>query len=76
MDYFNVLMQTPVRQGGNSSNLETGIKKMPSMHTTFRKFSYLSTVFEHMIKKGMQINNPALAVCKIMRPFLPKKEKG
>ncbi len=72
-DHFEHVMSVPVRRGGNHNDPNSGIKAMPSMHTTFRKFSYLSTVFEHLIKEGVKVQNHPLALCKLLRSRLPKK---
>lgn len=73
-NHFEYLMTVPVKRGGNPNNLEAGLKTMPSMYTTFRKFSYLSTVYEHLIKEGVRIQNHPLALCKLLRGRLPKSK--
>lgn len=72
MKYFDEKMNTPITRGGIKNDPTTGLKKLPSMHTTFRKFAYLSTVFELMKTQGVNIQNVALDVCKFLRPQLKK----
>lgn len=70
LEYFELMMQTPITRGGIKNDPTTGLKKIPSIHTTFRKFSYLSTVFELIKSKGVEIENVALKLCQYMRPRL------
>lgn len=71
--HFDEMMNTPIRHGGNRNDANTGHMKLPSIHTTFRKFGYLSTVFQMMRELGVNIDNPVLKVCQFIRPKLKKK---
>jgi hypothetical protein len=64
---FVELIKTPVYQGGTGKNDGTGIKKMPAFLTIFRKFSYLSTVFQMLINDGVEIENVAIKICQYAR---------
>jgi len=76
LSYFDEMMKTPIRRGGCKDDKTTGNLKLPSIHTTFRKFGYLSTVFQMMKEKGVNVDNHALKVCQFMRSKLTKKEKN
>lgn len=73
--YFDELMKIPVRQGGSKNDKSSGSIRLPSIHTTFRKFGYLSTVFQLVKEQGVNIDNPALKVCQFIRPKLKNKKK-
>jgi len=67
-------MQKPIRHGGSKYDEKTGHYKLPSIHTTFRKFGYLSAVFQLIKEKGVNIDNPALKICQLIRPKLTKEK--
>jgi hypothetical protein len=75
LDFFNESMNTPIQKGRNTDDKNTGVMKLPSIHTIFRRYGYLSCVYELMIRKKWLVHNHALTVCKIMRPFLKKNKK-
>lgn len=71
--HFDKLMKIPIRHGGSKLDLTTGNLKLPSTHTTFRKFGYLSAVFSYLKDNGTNIENTALQACQFLRKKLPKK---
>lgn len=70
MNHFENMIKVPVTRGG--SNKKNGNIKtfFPSPVTIFRKFAYLSTVYQNMIEKGVEIDNIAIKICQYMRPKL------
>lgn len=72
--HFEEMMNTMVRKGGSKKNESTGDKRFPSIFTTMRKFAYLSTVYELLIKKGVNVTNEPMKVVKFIRPRLKKEE--
>ncbi len=67
VDHFNFLLTHPVTRGGTGKNDGTGHTRLPSFMTIFRKYAYLSTVYQMLIKDGVDIENIALKVVQYMR---------
>jgi len=63
INHFEYLMTQPIKRGGFIGNDQTGHKKLPSSTTIFRKFAYLSTVYQMLIEDGVDIENIAIKVC-------------
>ena len=39
LEFFNESMNTPIQRGGSHTIKNTGVKKLPSIHTIFRRFT-------------------------------------
>lgn len=70
MKYYDEKLKIPIRKGGSKNNENTGIKKLPSPSTVFRKFQYLSSVYQDVINYGVEIENIPLKICQFMRKAL------
>lgn len=73
MECANQMLNTPIYRGGCKKN-NTGIKKFPAVFTVLRKFAYLSSAINHMVKLGSNLDNHCLKVVAWLRD-LDKKEK-
>jgi hypothetical protein len=71
LSHFDTLLNIPIRRGGNSD--DNGIKKLPEPNTILKKYAYLSTVYQLMIEKGMEIENIPIKIVKFMRPKIGLK---
>jgi len=74
MELAKKLLATPVFRGGRSDN-QTGTKKLPEPMTVLRKFAYLSSAINYMVKKGIELENNCLKVIAFLRE-IDKKKKG
>jgi hypothetical protein len=70
MDHANMLMKKVIYRGGqgkNSSGRVSGTCKLPEIMTVLRKFAYLSSSINYMIKNGVNLTNNAAKVVLYLR---------
>ena len=67
LKHFQELLDIPISHGGTGKNDGTGVKKLPSFQTIFRKFAYLSTVYQNLINDGVELENVALKAAQYYR---------
>ena len=66
MNHAKELLNTPVYRGGKRGT-ETGKKKLPEPTTVLRKYAYLSSAINTLIKKGEVMDNEAAKVVTRLR---------
>ena len=75
MKHAKTLLSTYVFRGGKKGS-ETGIKKLPQPMTVLRKFAYLSSAINDMVKKGVDLPNHTLKVIAFLRELDKEKKNG
>lgn len=75
MECANQMLNTPIFRGGCKKN-NTGIKKFPAIMTVLRKFAYLSSAINYMVKLGANLDNHCLKVVAWLRDLDEKKKNG
>ncbi len=73
LNHAKTLLSTHVYRGGSKKN-GSGIRKLPAPKTILRKFSYLATAINEMVKKGVNLDNHVLKVVAYIRE-LEKENK-
>jgi hypothetical protein len=78
MWHAKLLLETPIYRGGGNSKdgKRGGTKKLPQPMTVLRKFAYLSSAINHMIKKGINLENHCLKVVSYIRNIEEKRKKN
>lgn len=72
MDHTRTLLNTFILRGG--SNVEgSGHKKLPAPMTILRKFAYLSSAINFMIKQGAHLENPITNIIVYLRELSKEK---
>lgn len=75
MRHTKTLLETPIFRGGAKGN-ETGIKKYPEPMTILRKWAYLSSAINDLVKKGANIENHTTKVIAWLREQAKEKKNG
>ena len=73
MELAKTLLKTEVLRGGSSKS-NSGKKKLPEPMTILRKFAYLSSAINHMIKQGVSITNNTVEVIAYLRELSKRKK--
>lgn len=73
MEHAKTLLNTPIYKDSRPDKIE-GDRKLPSPMTVLRKFSYLSSAINHMIKQGFDLDNNMAKIIAYLRN-LDKKQK-
>lgn len=77
MTHAKKLLDTPVYRGGGNTKQggRGGTKKYPEPMTVLRKFAYLSSAINHMVKQGIHLDNNCLKVVAYLRELDKKKKE-
>lgn len=77
MAHAKLLLETPVYRGGGNTKQggRGGTRKFPEPMTVLRKFAYLSSAINHMVKQGIHLDNNCLKVVAYLRE-LDKQKKA
>ena len=75
MKHAHTMLNTPVSRGG-SRGLTSGYTKLPEPMTVLRKFAYLSSAINHLIKQGADIDNHTVKVIAFLREMDKEKKNG
>jgi len=73
MAHAKKLLATPVYRGGQKG-VGSGTKKLPEPMTVLRKFAYLSSAINFMVKKGIPLENHCLKVVAYLRDLHKQKK--
>ena len=65
MNLAKRLLKTKVRRGGQKN--KGGVMKLPEPVTILRKFAYLSSAINHVIAKGVKLDNNAIKIVAYLR---------
>lgn len=75
MKHANTLLNRLVARGG-SKGITSGTTKLPEPMTILRKFAYLSSAINYMIKQGANLDNHTTKVIAFLRELDKEKKNG
>lgn len=77
MAHAKMLLETPVYRGGGNTKQggRGGTRKYPEPMTVLRKFAYLSSAINFMVKQGLDLENNCLKVVAFLRELDKKKKE-